>query len=147
MAKALVDRGFSVTGIDSSGPLLAEARRRMPEQTWIEADMRGLNLSQRFDGVLAWNSFFLLTQDDQRAMFEVFARHARPGSPLMFTSGPEAGERLGEFEGEPLYHSSLDPDEYEEILGAHGYDVQAFVPEDPEAHGLTVWLAVQNSGR
>lgn len=144
VAEALVADGFAVTGVDSSGPLLAEARRRMPEQTWIKADMRRLDLGQRFDGVLAWNSSFLLTQDDQRGLFDVFARHTKPGGPLMFTSGPEAGERLGEFAGETLYHASLDPAEYRSLLAAHGFEVKAFVPEDPEAHGLTVWLAVKS---
>lgn len=37
-------------------------------------------------------------------MFPVFAAHAAPGAVLMFTSGPTAGEAIGEWEGEPLYH-------------------------------------------
>ncbi|WP_147124459.1 class I SAM-dependent methyltransferase [Shimia ponticola] len=143
VAEALVIDGATVTGVDTSASLLAEARNRLPDQTWIEADMRGLDLQQRFDGVLAWNSFFHLTPHDQRNMFSVFAQHAQPGAPLMFTSGPEASERIGEFEGEPLYHASLDPTEYRDLLNDAGFDVEAFVPEDPEAQGLTVWLALK----
>jgi hypothetical protein len=48
---------------------------RMPEQEWIVADMRSLTLGWQFDGVLAWDSFFHLTHDDQRGMFPIFAAH------------------------------------------------------------------------
>lgn len=45
-----------------------------------------------------------------------FASHARPTAPLMFTSGPEEGEVIGSYCGEPLYHASLDPVEYDKLL-------------------------------
>jgi hypothetical protein len=41
------------------------------------ADMRTLALGQQFDALLAWDSFFHLTRDAQRAMFARFAAHAR----------------------------------------------------------------------
>jgi len=34
----------------------------------------------------------------------------------MFTSGPEEGEVIGFYCGEPLYHASLDPVEYDKLL-------------------------------
>src|SRR3954469_1600763 len=77
---------------------------------------RGLSLGQRFDGILAWDSFFHLRPGDQRAMFPVFRDHAAPGASLLFTSGPRAGVAMGEWQGEPLYHASLDPDEYRALL-------------------------------
>jgi hypothetical protein len=42
----------------------------------IVADMRSLALDTRFDGILARDSYFFLTPDDQRRMSDVFARHA-----------------------------------------------------------------------
>jgi hypothetical protein len=58
-----------------------------------------------------------------------------------FTSGHCAGEAIGEFEGEPLYHASLDPEEYRALLARHGVEVLAYVPDDPECGGHTVWLS------
>lgn len=55
--------------------------------------MRGLALDQDFAGILAWNSLFHLSPDDQRAMFAVFERHAGPGCALMFTSWQGAGQK------------------------------------------------------
>ena len=103
--------------------------------------MRTLALGRRVAGVLAWNSFFHLDHDDQRAMFAVFEAHAAPGAPLMFTSGPAHGEAIGTLEGEPLYHASLDPAEYRRLLTRHGFAERAHVAQDPACHGLTVWLA------
>ena len=82
-------------------------------------DMRSLQLSRRFDGVLAWDSFFHLKPDDQRRMFTVFARHAAPYAVLMFNSGPAYGEAVGEYRGEPLYHASLNADEYRSSAPQH----------------------------
>ncbi|ULT73753.1 class I SAM-dependent methyltransferase [Pseudomonas sp. BC42] len=141
VARYLVERGYAVTGVDSSAALLDQCRQRFPEQQWINADMRGLALDQDFAGILAWNSLFHLSPDDQRAMFAVFERHAAPGCALMFTSGPAAGEAIGEFEGEALYHASLDPGEYCTLLDTHGFEVVQHISEDPQCCGFTVWLA------
>ncbi len=74
-------------------------------------------------------------------MFAVFRDHAAPGAALMFTSGPRAGVAMGEFEGEPLYHASLDPDDTRALLAAHGFAVVSTMPEDPACGAHTVWLA------
>ena len=104
--------GRSVVGVDTSPTLLAMARARFPDAEWIVSDMRTLAIDVRADGLLAWDSFFHLAPDEQRAMFAVFARHAAPGARLMFTSGPSEGESMGSYHGEPLYHASLSPREY-----------------------------------
>jgi hypothetical protein len=108
--------------------------------------MRGLDLDRRFDGILAWDSFFHLGMDEQRALFPRFAMHSLPGAPLMFTSGPAEGEAIGSYRGEPLYHASLGPAEYEQLLAGNGYVVQAHVAEDPSCGQHTVWLATYDQG-
>jgi SAM-dependent methyltransferase len=129
------------TGVDTSPELLAIAQARNADATWINADMRALDLTQKFHGILAWNSSFHLTQDDQRAMFPIFGNHAAAGAVLMFTSGTSHGARMGEFAGAPLYHASLAPEEYRVLLDANGFEVVAHVAEDPACQGHTVWLA------
>ncbi len=141
IAAHLIARGFRVTGVDTSPGLLGLCRQRFPDHVWHLADMRHLALDTRFDGILAWDSFFHLSQADQRAIFAVFARHAAPGAALLFTSGPAEGIAMGEFEGEPLFHASLDPAEYRALLHAHGFDQIAHCAEDQACGGHTVWLA------
>jgi 2-polyprenyl-3-methyl-5-hydroxy-6-metoxy-1,4-benzoquinol methylase len=137
----MIGKGFAVTGIDSSGPLIDLCRRRFPDREWVVADMRTLDLGRRFDGIVAWDSFFHLSPEDQLGMFAAFARHAGPRCALMFTSGPQHGSVLGEFEGEPLYHGSLDPDEYRALLEGIGFAVVDYVAEDPTCVEHTIWLA------
>jgi SAM-dependent methyltransferase len=141
IAGYFIQQKRKVTGIDTSAPLLDLCRRRFPEGQWILADMRSLDLGRIFDGILAWNSFFHLTPEDQREMFGIFARHAAPGAALMFTGGPQHGSVVGDFEGEPLYHGSLDPQEYATLLEEHGFERVASVLEDPTCGQHCIWLA------
>ena len=130
-----------MTGIDSSSPLIGMCKDRFPDQDWIVADMRTLSLDRRFDGILAWDSFFHLCPEDQRKMFPIFRRHAGTRAALMFTSGPSHGEAIGTYKGEPLYHGSLDGEEYRSLLHQNGFDVVSHVVEDPNCGHHTVWLA------
>lgn len=141
IARALADRGYAVTGVDSSPEMIALFEENLPDQTAAVADMRSLKLDRRFGGVIAWDSFFHLTPQHQRQMFPIFRDHAEPEAPLLLTSGPAAGEAMGTLEGEPLYHASLEPDEYRLLFQSNGFDVAAFVAEDPDCGGHTVWLA------
>jgi SAM-dependent methyltransferase len=141
VAKYMAERGLKVTGVDSSPRLISLCRRRLPTNEWLVGDMRLIQLLRRFDGVLAWDSFFHLKPDDQREMFTVFARHAAQSAVLMFNSGPAYGESVGTYRGDPLYHASLSPDEYTALLGSIGFEVVAHVVEDWQTGGgRTVWL-------
>ncbi|MFB6419558.1 MULTISPECIES: class I SAM-dependent methyltransferase [Bradyrhizobium] len=141
IAGYLIGCGLSVAGVDSAPAMIAACRRRFPEQEWIVGDMRRLALQRRFCGILAWDSFFHLSFDDQRRMFSRFREHAAPGAVLMFTSGPAHGEATGQLGGETLYHASLDASEYRALLDRNGFRVAAHVVEDPACGGHTVWLA------
>lgn len=146
IARYVIARGYAVTGIDSSPSLIAMASERFPDHEWITADMRKLDLGRRFDGLIAWHSFFHLSPDDQRPMFARFAAHAASDAMLMFTSGSEHGEAIGEWMGEPLYHGSLAPEEYRTLLGEHDFGIVDHNLDDPECGNATVWLAKEVVG-
>ena len=59
----------------------------------------------------------------------------------MFTSGTTEGEAIGEWQGEPLYHGSLDTAEYRERLERNGFEVLDHVVSDPGCGHATIWLA------
>lgn len=141
IAAYLIAQGFDVVGVDSSPTMISLCRNDFPDRQWITADMRTLALGETFAGILAWDSFFHLSFDDQRRMFPVFAAHAAPGAPLLFTSGPRHGEAIGNLHGEPLYHASLDPAEYRALLAGHGFTVVDARMEDADCGGHSIWLA------
>ncbi|MDP9095773.1 MAG: class I SAM-dependent methyltransferase [Pseudomonadota bacterium] len=142
IAAELTRRGIHVTGVDGTPTMLALFQRNLPGTPAHLVDMRQLALSQRFAGLLAWDSFFHLSPADQRAMVPRFQAHAAPGAAIMFTSGDAHGEAIGELEGDPLYHASLDSEEYRTLLDAAGFTIIAHVTKDPTCR-RTVWLAQQ----
>ncbi len=141
IARHLIEQQFAVTGVDSAPAMIAMCAARFPSATWQVADMRELALGRHFDGLLAWDSFFHLRPENQRAMFPIFGAHAAPNAALMFTSGTSLGEAIGTFHGEPLYHGSLHPAEYRALLAEQGFTVVSHAVEDPTCGGHTIWLA------
>ncbi len=141
VARILLENGCVVTGIDASLALMAMAQQRLPDGEWIVGDMREMALGRRFDGIVAWHSLFHLTPEDQKGMFARFAAHLGPGGLLLFTSGDAAGVRIGSWQGEPLYHASLAPEEYRALLSDAGFETLRYTPRAPACGDATVWLA------
>lgn len=136
-----IKHGYEVTGVDYAEPMLTIARKHFPEAKWLLADMRNLNLKERFCGIVGWNSFFHLTQQEQRKTLPILANHLKTQGILMLTVGPEAGEVTGKIGDETVYHSSLSKDEYCQILEKLDLKVISFVITDPQCEGACVILA------
>lgn len=145
IARYLIERGCRVTGVDFATTMLAIARRRFPAQTWLETDMRLLDLGRRFAGIVAWDSFFHLTRDEQRDLLPRLAAHLAPGGALLVTVGPDEGEAVGRVGTSEVYHASLSPAEYARRLGTVGIEVAGFVASDPACAGHSVLLAVHRA--
>jgi len=141
IGRYLIQSGRVVTGVDASPALIALCRERFIDQSWVVADMRGLDLAQQFDGLVVWHSAIHLTPEDQNGMFAVYRHHVKPGGVLMFTSSSEAGEHVGEWRGEPLYHGSLSPEAYQDHLTHAGFELLEHRTSDPDCGVATVWLA------
>lgn len=145
IAEYFIGQGFNVIGVDGSQNLIKFAKERFPKTRFLCMDMRGLDLDEEFDCILAWHSLFHLTHEEQRKMFQTFERHANPGAILMFTSGPEAGEVWSNNGGVNLYHASLSMTEYKDLLKKHHFEVIAHNIEDEDCGGATVWVAKYQS--
>lgn len=64
-----------------------------------------------------------------------------PRGATVLDIGCGAGEAIGSYAGEPLYHASLSGQEYRSLLHDHGFAVREHVVEDPACGRHTVWLA------
>ncbi len=146
IAKFFIEKGYNLTGVDGSRKMMDLFQRNFPSTkfsnaNFIFADMRKIKLRQKFDAIIAWDSFFHLTQDDQRKMFVFFESHIKPSGMLLFTSGgPEAGEIWSDNNGENLYHASLSKKEYQELFEKFGFEIVMYKEEDPDCQGHTVWV-------
>jgi SAM-dependent methyltransferase len=141
IARYLIEAGCQITGVDAAPAMIELCASRFPAETWLVGDMRCLALPQRFDAIVAWDSFFHLTADAQRAMFPIFRAHSAPKGVLLFTSGHQHGEAIGELYGQQLYHASLSAEEYRALLDANGFEVLRHAVQDPDCGLHTVWLA------
>lgn len=141
IARWFMAEGFTVTGVDFSAAMLDIARSRWPEGDWRRADMRDFELDQVFGGIIAWNSFFHLTADEQRDCIARMSRHLKPGGMLMLTVGPGEGEAEGTVGTELVYHASLSPAGYASCLESNGMRMTGFLAKDPETERHSVLMA------
>ncbi|MEP2531920.1 class I SAM-dependent methyltransferase [Shimia sp.] len=141
IASWLIGEGFHYTGVDIAEAMLTIARGRWPERDWRQGDMRALDLGEQFDGIVAWNSFFHLTRDEQRACLPVLGQHLAPGGHLLVTVGHSDGEVTGRVGNAVVYHSSLSPAEYARLLEDHGMLMTGFLAQDPDCNKHSVLLA------
>lgn len=127
IAKHFIDQGFNVTGLDYAPTMIDIAQRDFPNAKWIVGDIRALPRLAKFDGIYSWDGFFHLSQDEQLAALPRICALIKPVGCLMLTIGPEAGEATGHVGDDLVYHASLSPSDYQQILkscGCHGVDTK-----------------------
>lgn len=110
-ARALAQRGFNITGVDSNETFLRRARELATAQgldaTFIEADMRALPFQEAsFDAVLCmWSSFGLLDDAGNLQTLKEIARVLKPeGRALIDTVNPYMTALFLEEEGWREHH-------------------------------------------
>ena len=145
IAQFFIEHGYDLVGIDGSKKMIQLCQKRFPNRTFIEGDMREINLNQKFHAIVAWDSFFHLPKPDQRRMFPLFQEHCFPHGVLIFTSGAEDSEVWSENGGELLFHASLSENEYMDLLAQNEFKVLRHKVKDPNCGGRTVWVAQHSS--
>jgi len=84
VAIELARHGIDVAGADLDASMLATARQRAPELTWVEADLAQLDLGRTFDlVVMAGNVPLFTAPGTEAALVAGVARHVRPGGLLV----------------------------------------------------------------
>lgn len=77
---------FSVTGLDLSPTMLAQARDLNPESTFVQGDMRTFRLGKTFDAVLMDDAIsYMMCLADFVAAFRTAFAHLNPGGVLVAT--------------------------------------------------------------
>ncbi len=78
---------FAVTGVDISRGMLDVAKKTNPEVTYIEDDMRTVQLGQTFDAVVIPDSImYMCTLADLKQAITNAARHLKAGGTLLFVT-------------------------------------------------------------
>lgn len=117
---ALLDAGFRVTGIDVSEAQLENARNRHPDSDFILADICELEIKERYDVIIAWDSIFHVPYAEQRSVVGKLCAALAPGGVILFTAGGTDGQITGLMRGFDFYYSSLDEEEYLKVMKENG---------------------------
>ncbi|WP_405139814.1 class I SAM-dependent methyltransferase [Sphaerisporangium sp. NBC_01403] len=107
VAIRMAELGYDCTGVDLDVSMLAEARRRAPEMSWIEADLATLTGLHGFDLVVAaGNVIPLLAPGTEPAAVRALAGALRTGGLLVAGFGLDAAHlpippsvELAEYDG------------------------------------------------
>jgi cyclopropane fatty-acyl-phospholipid synthase-like methyltransferase len=141
IGRLLAEHGARITGIDASAELLALARRNLPDAALVHGDMRTVEIGERFDGIVAWDSVFHVPREDHAMVFERFARWLRPNGLLMLSLGGSAWEDEAPMLGERFFFSGWEPADELALLEQAGFDVVHAEVDDPSSRGHLAVLA------
>ena len=84
VAIELARRGIDVVGVDLDAVMLAAARTKAPDLTWITADLRDVDLGRAFDVVvMPGNVMIFVAAGTESAVVANMARHVSPGGRLI----------------------------------------------------------------
>lgn len=79
----ILKRFFQVTGVDISPEMLAIARQTNPEVTYVQGDMRDIQLSACFDVAIVPDAIdYMVTLPELKSAIAVANRHLKPGGLL-----------------------------------------------------------------
>jgi SAM-dependent methyltransferase len=139
IARALLDSGYEVFGIDSSAKMVARFRvncrgARVRRETIQSSRFFG----RRFDAIVAWGVMFHLGRRDQERVIRKVARHLLPGGRFLFTAAQRHGVATGTMGGVRFRYRSLGERRYRELLAAAG-----LLPagDRDDGHGNHVFMA------
>jgi SAM-dependent methyltransferase len=148
IAAALAERGYTLTGVDASVPMLQVARRAAPQVSFIQADARSFTLQQTFDAVIStFNSFAHFPTDELSGVFRNVRAVLRPGGVFLFDLTMEEAYRAhwrGEFSSVTDDHACIVRPTYDAVEKRATNYVTAFERDQRGAWRRSDFVIVQN---
>jgi cyclopropane fatty-acyl-phospholipid synthase-like methyltransferase len=141
IARYLMDRGFDLTGVDSAGSVVTLATTRFPRGRWIKGDMRIVDIPQRFDAVIAWNSLTWLTHADCALMAKRAAAWLKPEGRMLFNAAADLDPSREDYRDGSPYRVDLEAADYSTAIADSGLSLVARVLADPACEDAGIWLA------
>jgi SAM-dependent methyltransferase len=84
VGRELARRGCDVVGVDIDENMLATARRKAPDVTWMLADLVDVNLNRTFEAiVMAGNVMIFLAPGSEARVVANLSRHLAPNGVLV----------------------------------------------------------------
>ncbi|MCO7189106.1 MULTISPECIES: class I SAM-dependent methyltransferase [unclassified Pseudoalteromonas] len=105
----LVNEGFKPTGLDISEEMLALARRKHPDISFVQGDICTYMLPDKYDFITAWDSIWHIPLSEQEPVLAKIINSLNPGGVFIFSFGgtTQAGCHTNNAMGPEVYYSSL----------------------------------------
>ena len=134
IAQYLAAQGFAVTGIDVSKNMLAKALAlNLPKATFLLCDFFDYQPMEKYDGIVAFDSFFHFPLDRQAEIYRTVSAWMNNDAFLLFTHGNTEGEIEGTMYGETFYYSALGRAHVHALLLASGFAIVESIENYKEA--------------
>jgi 2-polyprenyl-3-methyl-5-hydroxy-6-metoxy-1,4-benzoquinol methylase len=132
IARHIVDRGFSLVGVDQSNELLKIAKTIVPEATFIHGDMIETELAGIFSAAVAWDSIFHVERKNHSAIYRKLANSLEIGGRLLLSV---------EMFGRTFFYSGYAPNVARKLLEAEGFEIEVWEVDDPSSRGHIAVIA------
>src|SRR5919199_2827628 len=87
IAKYMVQRGYSVIGVDQSEKMLEIAKEVVPEAELIHSGMVEIQFTDKFAAAVAWDSIFHVERKYHSAIYHKIANSLESGGRLLVSVG------------------------------------------------------------
>ena len=123
IAEYVLAHGHHITGIDQASALLAQARRRFPQATWIEASLEDVELVEPYAGIVCWDVLFHIRRSAHAGLLSKMAGNLQPGGKVMITvGGSDHPPFTDSMFGHEFFYDSNTPEETLSILNELGFE-------------------------
>jgi 2-polyprenyl-3-methyl-5-hydroxy-6-metoxy-1,4-benzoquinol methylase len=141
----LVEHGSVLTGLDISRKHLSQAKKNIPEATYIESDFSSWEPDQKFDGLVCLYAIFHIPRTEHEALLRRVAGTISNNGVLLCTlAAQEVEQEELDWLGAPMVWSSYAPEFYVSSLEKLGFYIARSDfegrPGDEEHH---FWLIAQ----
>lgn len=149
IARHIVNRGFRVTCIDESREMLKFAQQTVLKAKFIHADMVDLELNDKFDGAIAWDSMFHVERKHHAAIYRKLFQALNAGSRVLLSVGGSAPDEeddsvegfTSEMFGQTFYYSGFAPEVTRKMIEAAGFEIEMWEVDDPTSRGHIAVIA------
>ncbi|WP_125779585.1 class I SAM-dependent DNA methyltransferase [Pseudoalteromonas rubra] len=137
----LVNEGFKPTGLDISEEMLALARRKHPDISFVQGDICTYMLPDKYDFITAWDSIWHIPLSEQKPVLAKIINSLNPGGVFIFSFGgtTQAGCHTNTAMGPEVYYSSLGVSGFLQLLLDMGCIIRHLeFDQYPEVHTYLV---------
>jgi len=145
VTKFLVNKNFSVVGVDISEGMLKLARKNVPKAKFVKSNMIQLKFPKSyFDGITAFYSIIHVPREKHLKVFKKFYQILKPKGIILVSLGADEWEGIGEFHGQKMFWSHYSPKKSLKIVKSAGFRIifDKIIEDGNEKH---YWIIAQKT--